>query len=108
MSKQAVQLTLQNFEAFTDKGGLVVFSSRSCPPCRAMKPEVYKYAALGHNVGIVELDDDTMPLFSAFKISSLPQVYAIKGSTIRGHLVGASKTRLADLLKLAQDAGLVK
>ena len=105
MTKLQVQaLGYENFEQFTDQGGLVAFTSQSCPPCRALKPQLKLYAERGHKVGTVDLDESP-DIFTALEISALPTVLGIKGNEIKSKHTGAAK--LQDLLRLGYEADVL-
>ncbi len=105
MTKLQVQaLGYENFEQFTEAGGLVAFTSINCPPCRALKPQLKLYAERGHKVGTVDLDESP-DIFTALEITALPTVLAIKGNEIKAKHTGTA--RLNDLLRLGYEADVL-
>jgi thioredoxin 1 len=72
---------------------LVLFSSKTCAPCKAMKPELERLQQeRGFQLDILVLEDDAKP-FQKYQVRSVPTLALMEGEEELARIIGG-KSRL--------------
>lgn len=106
MTSAIIDVTAANFDAEvmkSDKLVLIDFHAVWCGPCKAMAPNLEKFAAENPHIKVVKIDVDQSPeIADQFKIRSIPTLVTFKDG--RGLLGAVGNLPKKTIEKLVEQA----